>query len=543
MASKGRAKGKARDVHKQQEALLAQPAFRIGTFENGGIPKTNIAWPHPAEYGITPRSLAEAGFYYSPSVGDEDNATCFLCARSYGGWSEDDDATQEHFRHQQYAGECAFAHLRKIHSVMGASVQAGLPIPPLEDWMENPTSEHETRMRFTTFGTWWPHDKRGWTPNAKNIAEAGFFFSPDIDDGRIDTALCPYCGTGLDGWEKDDIPFDEHHKRKTHCAFVQAELARRAKAVESAPKASTSKRSNLAASRSKPTSSASIGSRASAADDVPEQATRVEPEEEPRPAVLPGKRQVSGAKRQRQISTDSIARRPPDRTETTGVQTRRVTRSASVASLASSTRSAPPSHDEGIADGPASSSPPLPQAKKPRRKATKSQTRTVSKTSQIPTIDLGSTSLDLPDEPVHASKILHTVEQVSREPAPAPGHLQAPAEATPRSSTSTAFHSVASPDHSFSIIEAPEANEDATLRLPVINGSAAALPSSPKRVSDLIALPPAMTEAELDMTVEEYITRALDRDAGEAERALRQKLEVFEKLSAMHRQRIEQALL
>lgn len=70
-----------------------------------------VKWPHPSlGFLATPHALAEAGFYYSPSVDDTDNVECFLCGKQLGGWEEDDDPHRLHW--EKCKDRCAWAVVR-----------------------------------------------------------------------------------------------------------------------------------------------------------------------------------------------------------------------------------------------------------------------------------------------------------------------------------------------------------------------------------------------------------------------------------------------
>lgn len=56
-----------------------------------------LKWPHPDTYLATPEQLAEAGFYYSPTVEARDSVKCFMCRKELDEWDEDDDPISVHF--------------------------------------------------------------------------------------------------------------------------------------------------------------------------------------------------------------------------------------------------------------------------------------------------------------------------------------------------------------------------------------------------------------------------------------------------------------
>lgn len=64
-------------------------------------------WPYDGKKGWKPTSkkLAEAGFYFTPTEEEEDNAKCIYCEKALGGWEKGDDPVHEHKRRNP---DCAF---------------------------------------------------------------------------------------------------------------------------------------------------------------------------------------------------------------------------------------------------------------------------------------------------------------------------------------------------------------------------------------------------------------------------------------------------
>ncbi|GAC98224.1 hypothetical protein PHSY_005813 [Pseudozyma hubeiensis SY62] len=64
-------------------------------------------WPYDGKKGWKPTSkkLAEAGFYFTPTEEESDNAKCVYCNKSLGGWEKSDDPVHEH---QRRVPGCAF---------------------------------------------------------------------------------------------------------------------------------------------------------------------------------------------------------------------------------------------------------------------------------------------------------------------------------------------------------------------------------------------------------------------------------------------------
>ncbi|KAF7972805.1 hypothetical protein HWV62_16990 [Athelia sp. TMB] len=190
---------------------------------------TSIRWTHPTSFAATPKTLAEAGFYFNPSWADRDNVQCFNCGKELAGWTHNDDPFEIHFT--KCRGACDWA-----------SVRCGLRYDVDEDGVyvfgdkkRLPTSKTMEKARLGTFKNW-PHDStKGHGASSKKMAQAGFVFTPQVaDEEEEDTAACFYCGCTLSGWEPDDDPMHvlpnyyqfgvkEHEKRAfktdTPCAF------------------------------------------------------------------------------------------------------------------------------------------------------------------------------------------------------------------------------------------------------------------------------------------------------------------------------------
>ncbi|KAG7166974.1 baculoviral IAP repeat-containing protein 5-like [Homarus americanus] len=64
----------------------------------------------------------------------------------------------------------------------------------------------------------WPFDNEMGN-NKEKMAEAGFYF---IGSKREpDLVRCFMCLKELDGWEEEDVPWQEHEKHAPYCQFVQ----------------------------------------------------------------------------------------------------------------------------------------------------------------------------------------------------------------------------------------------------------------------------------------------------------------------------------
>ncbi|WRT64704.1 uncharacterized protein IL334_001638 [Kwoniella shivajii] len=200
---------------------------RLESFKAITKPKSKVkpAFPlkastHP---NLTPDALSKAGFYHTPGPSTEsyDNCKCFLCNVELGGWDEDDDPFKEHARR----GNCAWAEMvctvkiekRKRDQSDGSYTTTYTTQESL------PQSVDSAFVREQTFKKWWPHkQKAGWLPTVKNLARAGFVYSPSVTSK--DAVMCPYCEYGVEGWEATDDPWQIHQAKVPDCHFFRAQL-------------------------------------------------------------------------------------------------------------------------------------------------------------------------------------------------------------------------------------------------------------------------------------------------------------------------------
>lgn len=188
-------------------------------------------WPHDF---LSPQALAEAGFYHAPKRDLDDNVKCFLCAKNIDGWEEGDDALLEHLKHSSDCGWAIVSALQAGHEELRT---------------EDPMGERMMEARMATFGDLWPHDsKRGWVSKSKQMAAAGWKYTPTEESE--DLATCAYCALGLDGWEPKDKAMIEHRKRSPDCTFFKLvdehkKAATKPKSVRSSKASRLSTQSNL----------------------------------------------------------------------------------------------------------------------------------------------------------------------------------------------------------------------------------------------------------------------------------------------------------
>eukprot|EP01134_Creolimax_fragrantissima_P000593 CFRG0593T1 len=148
---------------------------RINTFKQ---------WPFPAKSSANKVAMAEAGFYHPPRT-TKDNATCFRCDKNLDGWETTDDPVYEHRRGGR---ECFFLSMLSIAN------------------------------RLATFSSKWPHPIDNFGPTPYALSVCGFVYRPEYGE---DYCECFMCGVGLDGWERDDVPENEHRKRNKACPCVK----------------------------------------------------------------------------------------------------------------------------------------------------------------------------------------------------------------------------------------------------------------------------------------------------------------------------------
>ncbi|CAK7229485.1 hypothetical protein SBRCBS47491_007263 [Sporothrix bragantina] len=172
---------------------------RPSTAANSRAPKA-LTWPHKSP---APIDLARAGFFFNPQPSNPDNVRCFLCHKDLDGWEEDDDPLQEHLKH---SGSCGWAICAAIELELGDVVNEDPRLPYLLD------------ARKSTFAGRWPYESRkGWKCKTKQLAEAGWKYTPTLESD--DNTTCAYCQLALDGWEAADKPMDEHQRRSPNCPF------------------------------------------------------------------------------------------------------------------------------------------------------------------------------------------------------------------------------------------------------------------------------------------------------------------------------------
>ena len=130
----------------------------------------SLKWPHPSSFLANPISLAEAGFYFSPTANDRDNVACYLCKKQLSQWEEKDDPFILHW--VKCGDKCPWAVVRCGLSedldngryagyarTFGAiCANCSLASFLFKDATRLPTSRTMEDARLGSFGKWWPHD-------------------------------------------------------------------------------------------------------------------------------------------------------------------------------------------------------------------------------------------------------------------------------------------------------------------------------------------------------------------------------------------------
>ncbi|KAL4648873.1 E3 ubiquitin-protein ligase XIAP-like [Arapaima gigas] len=153
-------------------------------------------WPTSAP--VTPRALAQAGFFYR---GEGDHVQCFCCGGMLSNWEDGDEPWDEH---EKYFSNCFF--------VLGHDVgnEPTLLLP--EEPREQRPSMSSFEERLCSFS-----DVRH--PIApERLAQAGFYSS-----GAPDRVTCFKCGGGLKNWQPEEDPWEEHAKHYPGCSFLLEE--------------------------------------------------------------------------------------------------------------------------------------------------------------------------------------------------------------------------------------------------------------------------------------------------------------------------------
>ncbi|KAH8847790.1 hypothetical protein MCOR27_001909 [Pyricularia oryzae] len=227
-------------VYENRLASFLEPqpvAKRRASNAGSRTPKT-LTWPHKF---LPPFELAKAGFYFDPHPSNPDNVTCFLCHKQMDGWEAEDNPIEEHLKHSP---SCGWAVTAAVEAECDGLEQV------------DPREARLLEARKATFAGRWPYEsKKAWKCKTKQLAEAGWIYTPTNESD--DNTTCAYCQLALDGWEASDKPIDEHYKRSPDCPFFEF--------INSRP---PPKKTRAKAARGSKASRASTQSAATAASDL-----------------------------------------------------------------------------------------------------------------------------------------------------------------------------------------------------------------------------------------------------------------------------------
>lgn len=87
-----------------------QKTKRVRRYPNKASPSVSVKWPYPPDFEANANTLAEAGFFFSPSWDERDAVTCFLCGKELSDWDENDNPFEIHYTKCQ--SSCAWAVVR-----------------------------------------------------------------------------------------------------------------------------------------------------------------------------------------------------------------------------------------------------------------------------------------------------------------------------------------------------------------------------------------------------------------------------------------------
>ncbi|CDK26352.1 unnamed protein product [Kuraishia capsulata CBS 1993] len=203
-------------MRQKPSKVYANYHSRVSTFDNGakvGRSKKIVFWPLSRP---TKEMMASCGFFFTPKKDQTDCATCFGCNKSQYGWSQDEHPCASHL---EQSPDCFASTI-----LLAATTRSG---DQAYDWSKNPRFRDPANTEVValiraTYGDLWPYDRPKYKsyPSSDVMAAAGMYYSPMyVGD---DTVTCLYCGSGLEGWEENDDPLDEHQRRVPNCYFFQA---------------------------------------------------------------------------------------------------------------------------------------------------------------------------------------------------------------------------------------------------------------------------------------------------------------------------------
>jgi hypothetical protein len=313
------------------DASMASYQARLATFEGAATtksrrsssrskkaPKAKAAWPLSAP---SAQDLAYSGFVWRPTSTSPDNVQCWACNCQLDGWEEEDVPTYEHLTHSPSCGFAVVTAIRLRHGDPGRTE-------------EDPTSDVMIKARQETFGDLWPLDPDAGYPSIQQLAAAGWFYDPagDTPDG----VSCPYCHLSLDAWDAGDDPLEEHRRRAPDCLFFALNELYHPKPVAKAKRGPKSKRiSNSSSTISSTASTAAPAKRGpkpkrvSDSSIISSAASTTAPEKKTRGSTISNATSTAATKKKTRASTVSNA------TSTAAAPKKRATRASTVSNATS----------------------------------------------------------------------------------------------------------------------------------------------------------------------------------------------------------------
>ncbi|XP_052861636.1 death-associated inhibitor of apoptosis 1-like [Anopheles cruzii] len=203
---------------------LNREICRLGTFTS--------SWPVSF---INPSELARYGFFYT---GIADRVKCYFCEVEVGMWEEQDNVITEHLR---WSPRCPLLRKRTTNNVpINPNFLDNVPDPDgdvcgsnmhrfnnsMTSVQHNNYTEDSQRSfqrlahpsyaieanRLSSFKSW----PKSIHQKPQQLSDAGFFYT-----GFGDRVECFSCGGGLNDWEPEDEPWEQHAKHHSTCEYVK----------------------------------------------------------------------------------------------------------------------------------------------------------------------------------------------------------------------------------------------------------------------------------------------------------------------------------